>query len=245
MAVTGDLAPLVQKLRSRSPLDGGDCDRILALPHVVQRHHALSYILREGDRPLPHCCMVRTGFAFGQKLTAQGDRQIVSVRMAGELLDAQMLFLERCDHNMQALTDLELVAIQRAALQQLILARPAVARALWIDTLVDASVHREWVLNVGRRDARARIAHLLCELALRARAAGIGTETRFELPMTQEQLGDAVGLTAVHVNRTLKSLAADGVVQRDKRFVQLCGWDEVRAIGDFNALYLHHVPLAT
>ena len=94
-------------------------------------------------------------------------------------------------------------------------------------------------VNVGRRDARTRIAHVLCEVYRRARAVGIATDERFEMPLTQEQLADVVGLTPVHVNRTLKALVDDGIVYRDRRYIGFADWQAVAAVGDFNPLYLH------
>ena len=117
--------------------------------------------------------------------------------------------------------------------------RPAINEALWRDSLIDASIFREWVLNVGRRDAKARIAHMLCEFASRRQAAGLGSPERFELPMTQEQIGDATGLTPVHVNRMLHALAADGVIVRDQREVEITDWPKMRRIADFDPAYLH------
>ena len=135
---------------------------------------------------------------------------------------------------------METIDIDRQQLQTLILQRPAIGRALWIDALVDASIYREWVLNVGRRDARQRIAHLLCEFTLRTEVAGLlDGDGGCDLPMTQEQLGDATGLTSVHVNRTLKALEADGLIRRDKRHVSIADWDAMRHAADFSALYLH------
>jgi CRP-like cAMP-binding protein len=233
------LDPMVRKLAMSAELGHDDRDAILALPYVRQNHHASTYIVREGAPPGAYCAFVESGFAFRQKLTAEGSRQIVSVHMAGDFIDLQSLFLGVADHNTQALTELKTIAVDRAALLRLTLERPAVAKAMWVDAMVEASIYREWVMNVGRRDARTRIAHLLCELALRARTAGIFTGDSFELPMTQEQLGDAVGLTSVHVNRTLKSLEADGAVHRTKRYVKFSDWDGMREIGDFNPLYLH------
>ncbi len=111
--------------------------------------------------------------------------------------------------------------IPRAAFQALILAHPRIGTALWIDTLIDGSIFREWVVNVGRRDARSRIAHLLCEFARRLEVAGLQAEYRYELPMTQEQLADAVGLTPVHVNRILQTLSREGLIERSKRFIAI------------------------
>jgi CRP-like cAMP-binding protein len=126
-----------------------------------------------------HSCIAVCS-VYRQKLTAQGTRQIVSLHMSGDVLDLQHLFLKRADHNVQALTKLETVDVERDALRALAAARPAVAQAMWVDALVDASVFREWVVNVGRRDARTRIAHLLCEFATRMKSAGLneGARTR-------------------------------------------------------------------
>jgi CRP-like cAMP-binding protein len=118
--------------------------------------------------------------------------------------------------------------------------RPNVAHAMWIDTLVDGSIFREWIANVGRRDARTRIAHLLCEFSIRLRVAGLGSEARYELPMTQEQLADATGLTSVHVNRTLKALEQDGVIERpNPRSIWVGNWRRLAEVGDFDTGYLH------
>jgi CRP-like cAMP-binding protein len=96
------------------------------------------------------------------------------------------------------------------------------------------------VVNVGRRDSRARVAHLLCEFSLRMQAAGLSQGHRYELPMTQEQLADAVGLTSVHVNRVLKQLGEDRLISRDRRSITIEDWERLRNVGDFNERYLHH-----
>jgi CRP-like cAMP-binding protein len=131
------------------------------------------------------------------------------------------------------------VEIERAALQDLVLRHPAIGRAMWIDALIDASIFREWILNVGRRDAKSRIAHLLCEVSVRMEAAGLNNGQGYHLPLTQEQLGDAVGLTSVHVNRTLRVLAEEGLIVRDRRHVRFDDIEKLRAVADFSALYLH------
>jgi CRP-like cAMP-binding protein len=143
------------------------------------------------------------------------------------------------DHSVQALTEGEAAMVPRQALRALALERPALAEAFWIDTLIDAAIFREWVVNVGRRDSRARVAHILCELSLRMQTAGLAAGHRYQLPMTQEQLADAVGLTSVHVNRVLKQLAEEGVIRRDRRAIVIEDWRRMRQVGDFNEHYLH------
>ena len=146
--------------------------------------------------------------------------------------------LARADHSVQTLTQVEVAVLPQQALRDLAFSRPAIARALWIDTLVDASIFREWVVNVGRRDSRARVAHLLCEFSLRLERAGLAHNHCYDLPMTQEQLADAVGLTSVHVNRVLRQLAEEQLIVRERRSVRIRDWQQMRAAGDFNERYL-------
>lgn len=110
---------------------------------------------------------------------------------------------------------------------------------MWLETLAEGSIFREWIANIGRRDARSRVAHLLCEIAVRLQSAGLITGNRYELPMTQEQLGDATGLTPVHVNRTLQKLHGDGLITRDKRSITIENWKALSGVADFNPGYLH------
>lgn len=233
------LSYLVRRLRQRTSLSVAAEAAILRLPYVSKQYAPPAYLVREGATEMSHCSVIVSGFAFRQKLTLDGMRQILSLHMRGDLLDLQHLFLRHSDHSIQALTELETVNIERAALQDLVLREPGVAQAMWADALIDASIYRDWIVNVGRRDARARVAHLLCEFALRLKEAGLGDGQTCQLPMTQEQIGDAVGLTSVHVNRTLKALESEGVIRRNRREIAFENWDKVRRVGDFSAMYLH------
>jgi CRP-like cAMP-binding protein len=230
---------MVRKLSTRAELNEDDRRAVLALPYTRRVYHPATYVVREGEPPRKHCDFIEDGFAYRQKLTATGARQIVSIHLRGDFIDFQHLFLNIADHNVQALTELKVIGIDRTALQAIALERPAVGRAMWIDALIDSSIYREWVLNVGRRDARARVAHVLCEIFLRMKAAGYPSELGFAFPMTQEQLADVVGMTPVHVNRTLRSLIKDGIVHRDKRYISFKNWNAIADVGDFSALYLH------
>ena len=156
--------------------------------------------------------LVVSGMAFRHKISSGGARQILSFHIPGDFVDLEGSLLNVADHNVQALTRCELAFVPTVALKKLFDAHPQVALAMWIDTLIDGSIFREWILNVGRRDARERIAHIFCELARRLEAAGMGSTEGYELPMTQEHLADAAGLTAVHVNRTLRAMDRDGLI---------------------------------
>jgi CRP-like cAMP-binding protein len=160
--------------------------------------------------------------------------------MKGDMVDLQNSFLTVADHSVQVLTESEVAFIPRDEIKKLAFARPNVGMAMWFDTLVDGSVFREWIANVGRRDARTRIAHLLCEFSLRLKVAGLGEATNYELPMTQEQIADTTGLTSVHTNRTIKALEADGLITRSSsRSITIGDWQKLADVGDFDSNYLH------
>jgi CRP-like cAMP-binding protein len=232
------LAPMVRKLEIWSPLDEHDKAAILALPHRPRRLGHAQYLIREGDKA-EYSSLLISGFAFRSKVVAGGGRQILAVEIPGDMVDLQNSLLGLADHNVQAMTSIELAMIPREAILSLAEASPKVARAMWHETLVDGSISREWTANVGRRDAKARVAHLLCELSLRLKHAGLAELDNCELPLTQEQLGDCLGLTPVHVNRMLKLLRAEGLIGRTKRSVQITDWKTLAAAGDFNSTYLH------
>jgi CRP-like cAMP-binding protein len=232
------LALMVRKLGKRAPLSEGDREALLSLRHTRRTVEASSYLVREGDEPR-YCAVLLTGFAFRQKITGDGARQIIALQIPGDMLDLQNLYLDVSDHNVQTLTRAEVAFLSRADLQELASLRPAIGHAFFVDTLIDASIYREWVTNVGRRDSRARLAHLLCEFALRLEDSGLAEEYRYELPMTQEQLADTLGLTPVHVNRTLKALDADGLIVREKRTLAIPDLQRLRDVGDFSDRYLH------
>lgn len=232
------LAPLVNRLRSRVPISRLEEEAILSLPSSVRTMERDEHFIRDGDRPT-HCCLMLSGFTVRDKFVAQGARQILAVHMRGDMVDLQNVLLKRSDHNVQALTPCEIATIPRAALEELSFAHPPVGKALWLETLVDGSVFREWIANVGQRDARTRIAHLLCEFAVRLEAAGLAETTSYELPMTQDDLADSLGLTPVHINRTLMRLGNDGLIERNKRAIRISNWKELAKVGDFDPAYLH------
>ena len=232
------LMSMLNKLQLWLPLDDADCEAVLGLPHSIRSRRASEFIVREGDRPIDSCLLL-SGYAYRHKIAGNGGRQIFSIHMKGDVVDLHNSILRRADHNVQALTDIEIALIPVQAIKQLAADRPQVGQAMWYETLVDAAIFREWTLNVGRRDARARTAHLLCEFALRLQVAGLGEKSDFELPMTQEQLGDALALTSVHINRTLKALAASGLIARTKRSVHVLDFAELARVGDFQDSYLH------
>jgi CRP-like cAMP-binding protein len=229
---------IARRLDSRIALEDDAVRAILAVPHRLRALRPGEYFLREGERPKTSTVVI-DGYIYRHKLVHDGGRQIVAVHIPGDFVDLQNILLDQADHNIQALTRATLCEFPHAQMLDLAFRHPAIGRALWRESLVEASLFREWIANIGRRDARARVAHLLCEMAIRCEVAELGSRRSFELPMTQEQIGDALALTAVHVNRTLRVLEADGLIRRSKRAVTVGDWPRLRAAADFSEDYLH------
>ncbi|HVL78837.1 MAG TPA: Crp/Fnr family transcriptional regulator [Sphingomicrobium sp.] len=242
LSTPSTLEPMARKLAYRVHLEPDDIQAILALPHVVKTIERNQFIVREREIPT-HSCVMLSGFSVRSKLVGSGDRQIVAIHMKGEMVDLQNSLLEVADHSVQALTGSKVALIPRQEIVRLSEQRPKVGRAMWIDTLVEGSICREWVTNVGRRNARTRIAHLFCEFSLRLKLAGLDRDNGYELPMTQEQIGDATGLTSVHVNRTIKALEAERLIERaNPRSIHIGDWRKLADVGDFDSTYLHLRP---
>jgi CRP-like cAMP-binding protein len=164
-----------------------------------------------------------------------GGRQITGFLLPGDICDTGAAILKQTDHSIFALTQVKIASITRAALIEATRER----QAFWWASLVDEAVLRTWIVNLGRRDAHARIAHLLCELHARMKRVGLIQDGEFSLPLTQEQLADALGLTSVHVNRTLQRLRAEGLVALRNRTLTILDTERLSEVAGFDAGYLH------
>jgi CRP-like cAMP-binding protein len=231
------LIPALVKLDQHATLTEADRSAFLDLPVRCQTFKAGGYVARQGER-VRSVGVVLSGFAYGSKVTSNGARQIISVHMPGDLISVQHAAFRKATSSIQMMTPGDVALISADDLDALVAERPDVQRAVWLSTLVDGSIASEWVVNVGRRDARSRIAHLLCEFATRLKAVRSDREIAYEFPMTQEQVGDATGLTSVHVNRTLQDLRRNGLIRHDNRTVTIADWKALTAVGDFQAEYL-------
>jgi CRP-like cAMP-binding protein len=232
------LAPLIKKLELWGPLTEADREAVLTLPYRLEEVLPHRHLVREGDKPT-HSCLLLDGFAFRHKVLVDGSRSISAIHMKGDLVDLQNSLLGTADHGVQMLTRATVAFIQRDDIRRVAFAFPTVGMAMWYDTLVDSSIFREWIANVARRNATARLSHLLCEFGRRLEAIGLGDRLGYELPMTQEQLADATGLTPVHVNRTLMEMERQGLITREKKFVAIADWKRMKEVGGFTDTYLH------
>jgi len=235
------LETFIRKLRASTDLDEGDIAAIQALPVRIKELPANTAIVQEGDRP-SQCCLMIKGFAVRSKTTDRGKRQILSVHISGDVPDLQSLHLHVMDHDFKTLSKGTVGFIPHDALRALTRSRPVVAEALWRETLIDAAIFREWIVNVGRRSANERLAHFIMEMRRRLELVGLASNGHFELPMTQQDLADAVGLTPVHVNRVIKALRTGGLLEFRKHVVTLGDAEELMKLGDFDDMYLHQSP---
>ena len=229
---------LIRRIRTETALEAADIEALARLPILEEELAAHTAIVREGDRPT-QCCLLVDGFACRSKITDAGKRQILSIHVAGDIPDLQSLHLHVMDHDLTTLSKSQVGFISHAVLRSINRERPAIAAALWRETLIDAAVFREWIVNVGRRPAINRMAHLIAEISARLEAVGLSAQGRFELPMTQLDMADALGLTPVHVNRVLQELRRSGVLELRKSSVVVLDAPQLKKIGGFDALYLH------
>jgi CRP-like cAMP-binding protein len=233
-----DASPLIRKLKRFFQLTDLEDDALLSLPLRIAEYGADVELIREGDRPT-ECNLLLVGFVCRSNTLADGKRQIVAFHIPGDVFDTQSFLLERMDHTISTLTTCKIAAIAHTALFKLFENQPRVGMAIWKDTLVDASMFRQWVTNVGRRDAHARTAHLMCEMFLRCAAVGLNRANTVDWPLTQGELADALGMSHVHVNRTLRDLRQSGLISIDRQQLTVHDWAKLKAAANFDPAYLH------
>jgi CRP-like cAMP-binding protein len=236
--------PLIRKLESQGlALTDEELSSLLDMPVQIETLRADQDIVREGDRPT-RSCLVLDGYAAMYKVTPTGKRQIVAFHIPGDIPDLQSTQLEVLDTSLGTLTRTKVAFIRHEAINHVCERHYRIARVLWRQTLIDAAIFREWVVNVGRREALNALAHVMCEFVIRMRAMGLSDGEECELPMTQAELGDAMGISTVHVNRTLQELRAAGLITLRGARLTVLNWAGLREVGEFDPTYLHLRPQA-
>src|SRR3954471_5819802 len=230
--------PLIHKLESILVLSEDEKDVLRKLSGTIKSVGPRQDLVREGDRP-HECCLVLEGFVYRYKLTETGKRQIFSFHIPGDIPDLQSLHIDVMDHSLAALTATKALFIPHETVCDLMRQCPRIGDAFWRDTLIDAAVFREWILNLGRREAYGRMAHLLCEFYVRLRAVGLTNGPACEFPITQAELADATGLSAVHVNRILQELRGEGLITLRNGSLAVLDWERLKEAGEFDPTYLH------
>lgn len=183
--------------------------------------------------------MLVEGFVARYRDLADGQRQIMEIHVPGDFLDLHSFMLKCLEHNVGALTPARLALMPHTTVTRITETHPHLTRLLWFSTLLDAALHRERILSVGRRSAIARVAHLLCELCARLEVVGLAEHGRFALPLTQTDIADACGLTPVHVNRMLKKLRDDKMLVFRGGEVVLQDWEGLTKLAEYSDTFLH------
>jgi CRP-like cAMP-binding protein len=232
------LQALHRKLETVASFSAEEKAALLELPFTVRQFRADHDIVREKDRPT-QCCMVFDGWLCRYKILETGTRQIFSFHIPGDIPDLQSLYLRTMDHNLGTLAPSTVGFLQHEAVRALTKDFPRIGDLLWRDTLIDAAIFREWMVGMGRRDAPARLAHLFCELHARLRPVGLTRGYTFDCPITQSVLGDALGLSTVHVNRSLMELRGRGLITLEKHVLTIRKPEELCELAGFDEAYLH------
>ena len=232
------LTNLVRKLDSIATLSDEERGAILSLPARTRSYGAGQDIFRNGDTSSQSCVILK-GWACRYKLLDEGGRQIFSFHIPGDVPDLQSLHLHIMDHSLGTLTDATVAFIPHESMRALMLRLPRLGGVLWRDTLIDAAIFREWMVGMGRKSAYGRIAHLFCEMYLKLEAVGLAGDLRCPLPITQHELGDALGLSTVHVNRVLQDMRARGLITLRTSTLVVHDWDELVRTSEFDSTYLH------
>lgn len=229
---------LVRKLSNFTDLSDDDRKAIDALCAHRITVEAKRNLIREGERP-NDVYLLLDGWGYRYKLLPDGNRHILAYLVPGDLCDIHIFILKTMDHTLGLLSPATVAVIPQELILEVMDKHPRIERALWWATLVDEAVLREWLVNIGHRDAYTRLAHLFCELWVRLRSVGLADESRFSLPLTQEELGDTMGLTSVHVNRTLQRMRAEKMIVLESRQLTIIDPPRLMAAAGFEANYLH------
>jgi CRP-like cAMP-binding protein len=227
--------PLFQKTLALSPTETE------ALLDVPVRHVSLTSdepIVRRGDQSTS-CILIVDGMLATSKVVANGRRQITAVHIAGDFPDLMSLHLDHADSDIRSIGRSEIVSVGHAHLRRLALDHPTVGAKLWRVSLVDAAVAREWIANLGQRDAISRMAHVLCEILVRMQVAGLAVRNSCRMPLTQLNLSEVTGVSVVHVNRVLQELRHRNLITLALGHLDVLNWAALVKVADFSSDYLH------
>ena len=234
---TSPIQPFLHRLLLRSGLSAKEQRAVLSLTGETERWTAHRDIVAPGQT-VNAACLVTRGLVGRYDIMVDGQRQVTSFYIAGDMCDLHSVVVPKASWSITAICDCTVLRVPHSQLRDLCLEYPAVSMAFWRDGTVDASIFAKWVGNLGRKNSKARIAHLICEMGTRIEAAGLGTREAFELPLTQQQLADATGMTSVHVNRMLQELRGDGLLAFSNGHIEIENWETLAGVAEFDPVYL-------
>jgi CRP-like cAMP-binding protein len=231
------VAPLIRKLDKIHGLNAAERQALEKLPATLRHFAPGEDIIREGDKPTM-VCMVVDGTAFRYTMVEPGRRQIMACYIAGDIPDLEGLFLDTMDHSLGVLRSCTIAQIPHDAILGIFEDQPRLGEVFWRETLIDSAMMRKWLACVGRRSALSCIAHMICEFVARMKAVGLSDGVTCHFPMTQTELGDAAGLSTVHINRSIRELRKLGLVTWGIHSVTINDWAGLARVGQFDPAYL-------
>lgn len=238
--------PLAERLAKFVPLDFADIVAIRQISRYSRNFRAHETLVHQDSRP-NFVCLILSGIAYRYRYLPDGRRQIFGYLLPGDLCDTHFVISNQCDHSVDLLSDSQVAMISNSDLMGVMVSHPKIERALLMTALVEAAIMREWLLNVGQRDAIQRLAHFFCEMAARLQSRGdVNLDGSFSIPITQAELADTIGLTPVHVNRSLQRLRREGLVVWTKRRLTIVDRELLERLAGFDQDYLrlNAVPVA-
>lgn len=235
-----DIARLVLKLSARDAINAEEEQALSEAAGGTSTYEPGEEIVREGV-PQTLSRLLVEGIVARMKLMADGRRQITELHIPGDFVDLHSFLLKRLDHDVVAVTRVRLLNFPHEGLRRITESRPHLTRLLWLNTVLDGAGHREWIVSAGRRTAIEHLANLFCELLVRYRVVEMSDGRSCPLPLTQQQLADACGLTPVHVNRVVQDLRADGLIEWRGGELVVADFDRLAALGQFDPAFLNLV----
>ena len=232
------LAPLYARLGWRDALAEEERRALRNIANAAKVYPGGTDVVQEGDR-VTKSTLVVEGFAIRYRLMQDGDRQITNIHLAGDFVDLHSFLLKIMDHSVGALSDCTMVTFDHEHLREVTRDYPHLTRLLWLSTLLDAAINREWIVGLGRLSAFARLAHLICELYVRLQIVGRAADHSLVVPITQTELGDTLGISAVHVNRVLQDMRERNLVTWRGPRIDILDWEGLAKAAEFDARYLH------
>ncbi len=226
------------RLAAHKPFGAAERDLLASLPWRVEDVPARRSFVREGDRP-KHSCLILQGLLARSRYTVDGQRQILSIHVPGDMPDLQSLQVPHMDHDLETVVPSRIAFVPHAELRRVCDASPLLASSLWRESLIDAALHRAAIFRNAQLDADARLAHFLCEMHLRHRAVGLVDEEGFDFPLSQELMGEVLGLTIVSINRASQTLRSLDLIRMQKGHIQVLDLKSLVHFGQFDGAFLH------
>lgn len=245
--MTGSQAPgqaLIAKLERRDRLPSVEKSVLDALLDPPRAYPPGAAIISPGERP-GRSTLLLSGITARQNVMMDGSRSFTQLNIAGDFVDLHSLLMQQMDHGVVAITDCVVSTAPHQKIVETIAAHPHLGRLLWLDTVIDGAIHRQWLHRAGRQPALGRMAHLICEMEARCAVVGLAGDDGFDLPLSQTQFADCLGLSTVHANRTLMELRRLQVVDWRAAHIRILDRERLEAIAEFDPTYLrlHSAPV--